>query len=498
MSNANNSSNSNSRYAARTLDDICTNESRGIRPLKPVSPCTLPIVVVRPDRSVLSEITGQIITFEQYAEQLRRMPRHLVVTYSADAWLWLLNERWQGHRLWTWQVMVQKKTETKIRHHVTYYGFRDPARKKPFTNLVIDAGSFTNDRDADLMALGKWVREFCNSHGLALRASAAGVAAQLLRHADFYPEARRMVPKFVNDTAREHLPGPFYERYADAVQEIEAAMYIDQETAYHHAALTTPLPNANSVHATGHTRSLRTYARAGSELFEREMHKHGLICADVEMPTVRPEDERYLPRALREPGRRHAWLWTNELPYLRSLGLQVHALVSVWGTAEVDLGIRRYAEYAQKLSKTNPHLKALLLMPYGALGKRPGTIEIHTPGGEDELLLAGRWIEGTRSRPVNLQTYTANALQLGLIQSHVRALSLDMARQLRDNGQEIISVYADGIFVRLDANGQMPMFAPWRLKEDCLELHLSASLRAPVRGKVKREYMSTSTEGGIA
>lgn len=505
MSNEGNSCNANSDTRYRVpkitrLEDIPTCEARTLEPLKRSQPCTLPIVAVRPDKSVVSEETGQVISFADYCEKLPTLARHLVVTFSSDAWLWRLDQRWHNDPRWTWSVMVQKKPRAKMRQHVTYYGFRK-ARKQAFTNLVIDAGSFTDDTDTDLIELGQWVRDFANTHGLRMRASAAGIANQLLRHPDFYPEARRVVPLFINATAREHLPGPFYESYVDATQRIEAATYIDQQAAYHYAAMTTPLPNSNSVRACGYTHSSGVYARAGGELFQREMRKHGLVHAEVMVYPVPPKREKFTPRLLRKPGRQRAWIWTNEIPYLEKMGMQVLHLISVWGTEEVDRNIARYAQWAASMSKQHPHLKALLLMPYGALGRRPDTIEIHAPGGDDALLLAGRWIEGTHSRSVRAQTYTANALQLGLIQAHVRALSLDMARQLSNKGEEVISVYADGIFIRLDGAQQIPMFAPWRVKEDSLQLHLSESLRVPVRAKVRRDYVaaqvaaSTYSEG---
>lgn len=466
-----------------------------MKPLQRYRPCTLPIVAVLPDGSVASEVTGQVIPWIRYAAGLPAMARHIVVTFSSEGWLLRLHDLWKHDPHWTWKVTVQRKPHRKQRQHVSYYGFRPQGRKRPFANLVLDAGTFTNDTDADLIELGKWVREFCNTYQLQLRASAPGIASQLLRHPMFYPEARRAVPRFINEVARAHLPGPHYESYVDPAQRIEAAMYIDQEAAYHYAAMTTPLPNANSVRASGYTRSCGRYARYGSELYRAEMRKHGLVQARVEVPTLSPSKQRYVPRFMRKPGIYNAWLWTNEIPYLESFGLQILHLISVWGTEETDAHIACYARWASQLGKENPHLKALLLMPYGSLGRRPDTLTIHTPtaSGVDSLLLAGQWVEGTYARDIDVHTYTSNALQLGLIQAHVRALSLDMARQLSAHGREVISVYADGIFIRLgDERETVPMFAPWRMKGDNLELHLSESLRVPVRAAVRRDYVQVA------
>lgn len=463
-----------------------------VKPSNPAPPCKLSIVAVQADRTVVLESTGEILSFDDYCRALPYMTRHICVTFSPDMWLYLLHERWSHDPEWTWRVTVQRKPHHRHRQHVSYYGFRRKDRQS-FTNLVLDASSVTNDLDTDLIALGRWVREFCNSYGLHLRASAAGIASQLLRHPMFYSEARRAVPRFINSTARDHLPGPYYESYVDPAQRMTAAMYIDQQAAYHYAALTTPLPHANSTRASGLTRGNGIYARAGGDLYQREIRKYGLIHARVTVPTISAKQHKFLPRSLRTPGEHDLWIWTNELPYLESFGLRVQHLISVWGTHERDYGIVKYARWAQRVSRENPHMKALLLMPYGALGRRPETVEIHTPHGEDDLLLAGQWVEGTRSHEINVPTYTANALQLGLIQAHVRTLSLDMARQLSAHEQEVISIYADGIFIKLDDTKTIPLFAPWRLKEGNLEVHLSESLRIPVRQAVRREYLHTNT-----
>ena len=480
------------KYREPKYAELPDTSSRTVKPLASAQSCTLPLMAIYPDRTVVSELTGQVTTFEHYCEHLPQIQRHLVITYSSETWLWLLNERWASDPRWTWQVMVQHRPNAKMRQHVSYYGFRPHRgkRKVPFTNMVIDAGSFTNDMDTDLIDLGVKVRSFCNEHGLRMRGSAPGIANQLLRHPLFYPDPRRCVPRFVNNTARKHLPGPFYESYTNGVQRIEAATYIDQEAAYHFAALETPLPNANSIRAAGFERGEGVYARAGGELYEREMRKHGLLHVEAIVPHFSAKRERFLPRTMREPGKRKLWLWTNEIPYLEKMGLRILHLISVWGTDEIDTGMKRYAQWARGISRANPHLKALLLMPYGALGRRPDKIKLHSPHGGDDLLLAGQWIEGTRSHSVRVKTYTANALQLGLIQAHVRTLSLDMAQQLSAKGEEVISVYADGIFIRLGEDRQIPMFAPWRLKEDSLELHLNDSLRVPVRAAVRRDYMA--------
>jgi hypothetical protein len=68
---------------------------------------------------------------------------------------------------------------------------------------------------------------------------------------------------------RPYLPGGHYDAFTDAGQRMESALYIDQETAHHYAAETTPLPNANSVRAIGYTKGDDVYTRETALLYEK-------------------------------------------------------------------------------------------------------------------------------------------------------------------------------------------------------------------------------------
>src|SRR5947208_1093269 len=101
-------------------------------------------------------------------------------------------------------------------------------------------------------------------------------------------------------------------------------------------------------------------------------------------------------------------------------------------------------------------------MPYGLLARNPSQVTYHHPGGEQPMILANQLLPDTTARTVPTFSDTANALQLGLIQAFVRALSLDMARQLTAQGNEVLSIYADGVFVKLTEGKSLPLFTPWR------------------------------------
>lgn len=484
-------------------------QSRTVKPKEPAKPSTRPVVALDAAGHVATESSEYL--FEYYRDHLHELPPHIMVCFSPETWLYLLHERWHDHPHWSWRVAVTNSHGKQLQaKRVAYYGFRDPQKKHNRYHLILDANSFFRKQDkpaVDLLELGVNVREFCNAHGLELRASAAGIATQLLRHPMFYPHPRRQVPHFINDVAREHLPGGHYEAYATPTQRLTAAHYIDQQAAHHYAAETTPLPNANSVRAIGYaktSRQDRVYARAGGPLYEREMRKHGLIKALVTVPSIPPDrtkrinDEHvliraggtWLPPLMRHPGEQIAYLWTNELPLLTSMGLQVHHLIATWGTDEVDDGIAKYAQWAQTTQEQYPAMKALLLMPYGLLARHKGTVTYHHPGdGTDTLILANQMLDNTRAKAVPTMPVTANALQLGLIQAFVRALSLDMAQQITAQGHEVLSVYADGIFIRLTKGKPIPLFAPWRVKDECI-IELNESLRVPVRRTVRRDYIA--------
>lgn len=475
--------------------------TRTVKPRKTKKKCDLPIVVVDPaTETVLSEVTGQVIPLDTYVRELDRFPKHIVITFGTETLLWKLNEHWKDNPWWSWRVAVTNRSGRKLQtRRVAYYGFKDPARKNNRYSIVMDASSFFRRHDAqsgDLLKLGQNVREFCNTYGLEVRASAAGIASQLLKHPMFYPFARRRVPGFINEEVRPFLPGGYYDAYRGVGQRVDAATYIDQESAHHYAAQTTPLPNANSVRAIGYSRQDRCYARRDGELFTRELSRHhGLLKAKVRIPQLTEDVLRFAPPLMHKQGERVVHIWTNELEYLESLGLEVLYIMALWGTDEVDNGLAKYATWARSVGKQYPELKALLLMPYGLLARHSGKSTYHHPHGADPLILAGRLLEHTHGRVVHTQPETANALQLGLIQSFVRCLSLDMARQATANGHEIISIYADGIFIKLATGKQLPLYAPWRVKEEYLELELTESLSVPVRRKIRRDYIATKELG---
>jgi hypothetical protein len=481
------------------LPDPCA--SRTVKPRKATKACTRPIIAVDPGiafpdgtiRTVVLTENGGYSSMEEYVRNLAYLDPHIIVSYSPEVWLYKLHEQWRDFPNWTWRVAVTDKHGRALQvKRVAYFGFRDPKKKNNRLHLVIDAGSFfrKHDKDAnDLLKLGQDVRSFCNAHGLEMRASAAGIAGQLLKHPSFYPFARRRVPNFINEEVRPHLPGGYYDAYTDAGQRIDAAYYVDQECAHHYAAQTTPLPNANSVRAIGYSQTDGRYARKGGYLYEKELSKHGLIKARVKVPYLEPDVARFAPPVMKSEGEKVAYIWTNELPYLESLGLEVDYLIAIWGTEEVDKGLAKYATWAREVSKQHPSMKALLLMPYGLLARRRSIVTYHSPGGNAPLVLANQMLDDTRAHKVPTQPETANVLQLGLIQAFVRSLSLDMARQMTTNGHEVLSIYADGVFVKLTDGKSVPMFTPWRVKEVC-QLDLQETLRVPVRKHVRRDYQA--------
>lgn len=484
------------------LDDPCA--SRTVKPRKASKPCTRSIVAVDPGipfpdgtlRTVVAHEYGAYATLDEYARNLFHLEPHLVVSYSPETLLYQLHELWKDHPQWSWRVAVTNKHGRALQvRRVAYFGFKDPQKKRNRYHLIVDASSFTRRHDADandLLELGQNVRAFCNEHGLELRASAAGVASQLLKHPAFYPFARRRVPNFINEDVRPYLPGGYYEAYEGPAQRMEAAHYIDQQSAHHYAAHTTPLPNGNSVRAIGYTRGDGRYARHGGLLYEKELRKHGLIKARVHVPWLPPDEARFAPPVMRSEGDKDAFIWTNELAYMESLGLRVQYLIAIWGTEDVDKGLAKYAQWAQPVAARYPQFKALLLMPYGLLARRRSVVTYHHPGGQEPLILANRRIEDTHAHSIATQPETANVLQLGLIQAFVRSLSLDMARQIHARGDEVLSIYADGIFVRLTNGKSLPLFAPWRVKEVNKDDALHA-VRVPVRPRVTRDYHHLAT-----
>lgn len=445
-----------------------------------------PIIAIN-HRECLYERSGIVVSHSEFADSLPDLSRSIIVTFGAETFLLQLHKQYHSDPRWTWKVTVAG--EPLIRKKVSYFGFRRANHKsKSVYHLVLDFNSFlrTDQRmeyDArdlqELLELGKEVREFCTEMNVQIRPTAAGLANQLLRHPRFYPEPRRKVPQFINETVRKFLPGNFYQVYALG-QTIEAATYIDQQAAHHHAALTTPLPNSNSITAKGYRKGeLKVYARYSENpdsLYRRLLKQHGLVCLLGTVPYVHPRERRFLPKYMHKAGNNLLWLWTNEIAYAESVGLRIRCIYATWGSEEVDTGIQSYARWAIENQSRYKWIKSVLLMPYGMLAKRQESVEVHTNGGSDSLILANSVVASTKITR-NVVSQTANVLQRGLIESHVRTLSLDMARQCSEGQAEVVSIYADGIFLKVPKNGQLPLVTPWREKAEVTALEFESATR---------------------
>jgi len=322
-----------------------------------------------------------------------------------------------------------------------------------------------NDSDEPrLRKLYKWgieVRDWCLEQNLQIKASAGGLAAQLLRDQRFWPEPRRKVPRFINDTARYQLPGNYYRLHADTDRTYDA-VYLDMENAHHSMASVLTFPDPNSLHAYGDwsygqrlERNPDAKPRAFAPASNALLRSHGLFHARLSVPHI--PSHLFPPPYMERPGERDVYLYSNELELVESLGGKVTGIHAAYVSRDSDHGLNKYAKFAvdqiRAHPKFKPWLKPTLHASYGLLAARPVPFEtgyLRANGGEP-----GEYHMGPvslpaiiKKRPHEIESRIANVIHRGMIEAAVRAEALRFARFLREeDGHTILAIYADAIFI---------------------------------------------------
>lgn len=467
---------------------------RSLRPLKPTTATERIKVIAICDKEILLESTGERLPDSELVPVFERANESIIVTDGFDHVFYRLNEHFKGNPQWQYKSVIQEmQGDNRVSNVVSFFGFKRTnhhryRRARYF--YPVDLSTFVRDlslfKGADALAqmfeLGTALRDFCLSMGLRPRTTGAGLAAQLLRHPNFYPEARRRVPTFVNERARPHLPGNHYDLFVGAGENVEAATYIDQQAAHHHAVRETPLPDANSLYGRGNTRERGRgpWLYPGERAYARTRRQFGLLYVRLQVPYLSPDKHRFVPPLLRSSGMKDCYVWTNELDYLEEWGATVLHIIAAYTSPDKDVGLPAYAEWAQKQP---PWLKQALLTTYGILATRPRRTRFVHAKGKGEAVqapLGAYLIDGFAGAIREFSSNgVANVVQRGLIESYVRRLSLELARELEQEGGEVVSIYGDGVFVRTVEGQQLalPMRAPWRTKRQVHNLRFEAATR---------------------
>lgn len=452
------------------------------------------VVVVRKGE-VLTE-DGELLPVEEV--NWRKLAPSLVVGVAIPRLVVDLTERYGKHPDWQWKAADRNTTSISgfgfQKTIVDFFGWKGDRKKPGHFHLTIDATTFyTNpyvleDEMKTVTSLMDWARDlrtFAQENDLQLRSTCGAMSVQFLRDKRFYPNPRRKVPRFINRTAREQLPGNHYQlRVDEREQKTYTALEIDQTRAHHYHAENTRLPEANSLFARGDTRQLSevTSLDLPSEsfsglLYVRLFDRTG---GDHNYPIIRPGDgEPFIDR----------FIWSCEVPYLRDFGYDVSGIIATWGSNERDSGLRLYARHAQhELDrwKNASWVKPLLLSTYGILAAKPKVPESVFYQAESDIevdLLAGgdKWLHGflvNHTKGRKIEPSIANVLQRGLIEAATRAESLGLAHHLELHGVRVLQVYADSVIVEDDADAPLPFLPePWRAKQrltDFMPLNSSA------------------------
>jgi hypothetical protein len=329
--------------------------------------------------------------------------------------------------------------------------------------------------------MGRDIQDFCRSERQGLAVTAAAIGSAQLRSPLHWPRDRRKVPAATNKAARAALPGNHYRLAVPHTSHGVSLGYrevieLDMSGAHHQAALAIRPPASDDLYAWGRFFAPPAGRRPapGDVLFDRDRvaGEHGLVLAAVSVDPERPFDPLGHPVAART-GTRYRYAWTSELDLLDRLpGVTVHGAIAGWTGRRVDDGLAAYARHAQGLladaeASRRRWLKPALLAAYGLLAARPRPFISMTRWGAGERTAvtfpSGTVLRGVERETKEAEPPTANVVWRGMIEAHVRAEAITYARELRDAGWRVVSIYADALYVIARPDGEAAPPRPgWR------------------------------------
>lgn len=465
-----------------------------------------PLIAVDKD-TVLTE-RGEVFTLSDLPTLTLTEPSSIVVCHHPASMVRELDKVLGENPLWQFRATpverdchgVNKKHVGKIRDTtISFFGLKGKNKKagkyhypvSPTSIALLTANEIRRsipeptDTVFKLMEWGKDLREFLREQDLVLRPTAGGIAGQLLRDKRFYPDPRRKVPKRHNAAAREYLPGNYYRLYHATPQYPYRATYLDQKNAHHNAASSIAFPHSDGLRAKGRFHSLQgSYVKHHSRHFERVIAEYGLFYLTLEVPQLDALRDFALPCLGYKAGTKNAYVFSNELPYLRELGVRVRHIIASWTSREHETGLNRYAEWAGEEvagadTARKPWLKPTLLAPYGILAAKPkhvafgykqakNSVEKQYPASPGFLTVQEKRQEHKSEPP------TANVIARGMIEAETRLRSLRLARELTRQGHTVLAVYADSVFVTSDT--ELPLLPePWRVEAHLTNLRFHSS-----------------------
>ena len=479
------------------------------RPVKPRKPRHIdkPIMAVDKNQVLLED--GQVESFTDLPLLIRTQPSSIIVAHHFGAIIKFLDTEFDSNPLWQFRATPIERTSWAPERKrqsvmkdciINYFGFKGERKQAGHYHYALSPHIFclksVNElrravpgENATIIKLMEWakeIRDFLQKHNLNLSPTAGGIAAQLLRDDKFYPSARRKVPRSTNAKAREQLPGNFYRLYeAKERRSVHKAAYLDQSAAHHTAAAEIQFPASNTLMQRGRYSTLvdKPFARYGTDKFNDFISQHGLFYLSFEAPRFFSGDFP-LPACDINPGYGRAYFYSNELSYLKRLGVRIRSIIACWTSPDTESGLNRYAEWAlgqirDAPSDSRPWLKPTLLATYGVLAARPKVLEFgykHAKNSEPKKYPCGSGFLDVEARCTTKEwePLTANVIHRGMIEAQTRLRSLEFARELTGQGYTILAVYADSIFV--ESSKDLPLISPpWRVQEYLTGLRFQSS-----------------------
>lgn len=471
--------------------------------------CDYPIIAVDQNEVMLE--SGEVFPFSDFAKLVKTQPSSIIVSHHFGGLLKWLNSEFKDDPHWQFRVkplerqgwspnMERKSRVIQKDCIVNYFGFTGKNKEKGRYHYALSPQIFclrtVNElrrnapgEDATITKLMAWateIRTYLQKYQLNLSPTSGGIAAQLMRDKKFYPEPRRKVPRKTNAAMRDHLPGNFYRLYdAEPGKGFHRAAYLDQIAAHHSAAMILDFPNANTLERRGRYSSLkdRAYAAHGTKFYDQLISQHGLFYLAIEVPHLFANDF-VLPEVGEKPGYKRGFFYSNELPYLETLGVRIRHIIASWTSPHTDPGINAYARWAsaqveQSETLQKAWLKPTLLSAYGILAAKPKHQEYGyktCAGGIPKKYACGSGfldVEAAVSKKM-IEPAMANVIHRGMVEAQTRLTSLKLARKLSLQGFSILAIYADSVFVK-DAN-QLPFLEhPWRVQDFLSRLRFDSS-----------------------
>jgi hypothetical protein len=309
----------------------------------------------------------------------------------------------------------------------------------------------------EAMELAESILSLCEARGVRFSANRGGLASRLLKASPYWEKDRRAAPRFVNDHAREHLPGNYYGLGAVTNRTYKGAIYVDQVSSHHNVALTTPVPHPHYIRARGNYREADRAWIVDASKIRRFMESHyGLVAAKVDIAHIPNHLKHLYPPFMHTPGRRVEYLYTNELDYFDGHRANLDFLTAAWTAPIADPAVPEFASWALGQRNAGPGRKPLLLAAYGSLAQRsdrPLTMYLPWRGYGMRTMLPGAGFLNERTKEVRTdrpQARIVNVLARGIIEAETRKRSLAYARELHDQGVPVLSVYVDGLILDTD------------------------------------------------